>query len=50
MGTCKLAFADFFSEALEDMISTNVEISKRIKEHPSFGALFREWGSKDLRF
>jgi type I restriction enzyme R subunit len=39
----KLAFGDFFSETLEDMISTNVEIYKKINDDPSFGALFREF-------
>ena len=39
----KLAFGDFFSETLEDMISTNVEIYKKINDDPNFGALFREF-------
>ena len=39
----KLAFGDFFSETLEDMITTNVEIYKKINDDPNFGALFREF-------
>jgi len=39
----KLAFGDFFSETLEDMISTNVEIYKKIVDDPNFGSLFREF-------
>jgi type I restriction enzyme, R subunit len=39
----KLAFGDFFSETLEDMITTNVEIYKKITDDPNFGALFREF-------
>ena len=38
----KLAFGDFFSDTLEDMISTNVDIYKKIVDDPNFGALFRE--------
>ena len=39
----KLAFGDFFSETLEDMISTNVEIYKKINDDQNFGTLFREF-------
>lgn len=39
----KLAFGDFFSEALEDMINTNVEIYKEINDDLNFGNLFREF-------
>jgi type I restriction enzyme R subunit len=38
-----LAFRDFFSETLEDMITTNVEIYKKINDDPNFGTLFREF-------
>jgi type I restriction enzyme R subunit len=38
----KLAFDDFFSETLEDMINTNFEIYKKIVDDPAFGQLFRE--------
>jgi type I restriction enzyme R subunit len=39
----KLAFGDFFSETLEDMIATNVEIYKKINDDPTFGTLFKEF-------
>jgi type I restriction enzyme R subunit len=39
----KLAFGDFFSDTLEDMINTNVEIYKKIVDDPNFGALFRDF-------
>ena len=39
----KLAFADFFGDTLQDMISTNFEIYKKINDDPKFGTLFREF-------
>jgi type I restriction enzyme R subunit len=39
----KLAFGDFFSDTLEDMINTNLDIYKKIVDDPNFGALFREF-------
>jgi len=39
----KLAFGTFFSDTLEDMISTNVEIYKKIVDDQNFGALFRDF-------
>lgn len=39
----KLRFGDFFSETLEGMITTNVEIYKKIVDDPNFGTLFREF-------
>lgn len=39
--TRRLAFDSFFGDALEDMIDSNFEIYKKIKDDPNFGALFR---------
>ncbi len=37
-----LAFSDYFSEILEDMIDSNTAIYNRIQADPRFGELFRE--------
>ena len=39
--TRKLAFDTFFSETLEDMIDSDFDIYKKIKDETNFGALFR---------
>src|ERR1017187_4938738 len=39
--TRKLAFATFFGDTLEDMIDSDFDIYKKIKDDPNFGALFR---------
>ncbi len=39
--TRKLAFDTFFGEALEDMIDSDFDIYKKIKDDSNFGALFR---------
>ncbi|MCZ2151726.1 MAG: hypothetical protein LC126_28620 [Bryobacterales bacterium] len=39
--TRRLAFDSFFGDTLEDMIDSNFEIYKKIKDDPNFGALFR---------
>lgn len=40
--TRKLAFATFFGDTLEDMIDSDFDIYKKIKDDPNFGALFRD--------
>jgi len=39
--TRKLAFDTFFGDTLEDMIDSDFDIYKKIKDDPNFGALFR---------
>jgi type I restriction enzyme R subunit len=39
--TRRLAFDTFFGDTLEDMIDSDFEIYKKIKDDPNFGALFR---------
>jgi type I restriction enzyme R subunit len=39
--TRKLAFDTFFGDALEDMIDSDFDIYRKIKDDPAFGALFR---------
>ena len=39
--THKLAFETFFGDRLEDMIDSDFDIYKKIKDDPNFGALFR---------
>jgi len=36
-----MAFDTFFGDTLEDMIDSDFEIYKKIKDDPNFGALFR---------
>jgi len=39
--TRKLAFDTFFGDTLEDMIDSDFDIYKKIKDDPNFGTLFR---------
>jgi len=39
--TRKLAFDTFFGDTLEDMIDSDFDIYKKIKDDPDFGTLFR---------
>jgi type I restriction enzyme R subunit len=39
--TRRLAFDTFFGDTLEDMIDSDFDIYKKIKDDPNFGALFR---------
>jgi type I restriction enzyme R subunit len=39
--TRKLAFDTFFGDTLEDMIDSDFDIYKKIKDDPNFGDLFR---------
>jgi hypothetical protein len=39
--TRRLALDTFFGDTLEDMIDSDFEIYKKIKDDPNFGALFR---------
>jgi hypothetical protein len=39
--TCKLAFDAFFGDTLEQMIDSDFDIYKKIKDEPNLGTLFR---------